>query len=236
MDWSFLFFLVSVLFGLGLGAGVFSAAVQAVRGEQHFEGWKVWISALLFAAFQFGMALAGYGISRSLAGSSGLEGSLIWAAILLSLYFGGKMILEGLRALRRGEPSLEREIRASEDPLSGNEEHVERPKMTAEDAVPGRPVTRTRVGDKIPVMWRVFLKAFGASGAAFAAGFAIPKLPFKGALAEGGIIFLCTFIFALTGLFRDQKKEMKAAWMLEIAGGVLVILAAALSLVRHFSA
>ena len=230
MDWSFLFFLVSILFGLGLGAGVFSSAVSSVRGEQDFSGWKPWISALLFAAFQFGMMFAGYGISRSLTGNSGMEGSLIWAAILLGLYFGGKMILEGLRILKRGEPQPEKVLNAAGDPVAGS------PKMTAEEAVPGRPVTRTRVADKIPVMWRVFLKAFGASGAAFAAGFAIPELPSIGALTEGGIIFLFTFIFALAGLFRPQDKDRKVPCYLEIIGGVLVILAAALSLARHFSA
>lgn len=230
MDWSFLFFLVSILFGLGLGAGVYAASVSSVRGEQEFGGWKLWVSAFMFAAFQFGMMFAGYGIVRSLSGSSGMEGSLIWAAILLSLYFGGKMILEGLRILKRGEPQPEKVLNAAGDPVSGS------PKMTAEEAVPGRPVTRTRVADRIPVLWRVFLKAFGASGAAFAAGFSIPKLPVEGALSEGGIIFLCTFVFALAGLLRARDKDIKVPCYLEIAGGALVILAAALSLVRHFSA
>ena len=230
MDWSFLFFLASVLFGLGLGFSVYSGASGAVRDEADFGGWKVWVSAFLFAVLQFGMTLAGYGISKSLAGRSGMEGSLIWAAILLSLYFGGKMILEALRDLKKGVPEPEKTLNAAGDPLAG------KPKMTAEDAVPGRPVTRTRVSEKIPVLWRVFLKAFAASGAAFAAGFAIPKLPFIGALAEAGIIFLFTFILALLGLSGARKKDMRTACICAIIGGVLVILASALSLARHFSA
>ena len=230
MDWSFLFFLTSVLFGLGLSGAVFYGAVSAVRGEKNFGGWKLWVSALMFSALQFGFALAGYGISKSLADHSGMKDSLLWASLFLCLYFGGKMILEGLRTLRRGEISLEKQLRASEKPLEA------KPRMTAEEAVPGRTVTRTRVSDKIPVLWKVFLKAFSASGGAFAAGFSIPKLPFIGALTEGGIIFLLTVIFALFGLLRSQDKDVKIPCYLEILGGVLLIAAMVLSMVRHFTA
>ena len=230
MDWSFFFFLISMLFGLGLSGAVFYGAVSSIRDEKYFGGWKLWVSAALFALLQFGFALAGYGISGSLAGHSGMENSLLWAALFLSLYFGGKMILEGLRTLRRGEISLEKQLRASERPMEA------KPGMTAEEAVPGRTVTRTRVSDKIPVLWKVFLKAFAASGGAFAAGFSIPKMPFVGALAESGIIFFLTFIFALCGLLRGQDKDVKIPCYLEILGGVLLIAAMALTMIRQFTA
>ena len=90
MDWSFFFFLISMLFGLGLSGAVFYGAVSSIRDEKYFGGWKLWVSAALFALLQFGFALAGYGISGSLAGHSGMENSLLWAALFLSLYFGGK--------------------------------------------------------------------------------------------------------------------------------------------------
>lgn len=230
VDWSFLFFLVSVLFGLGLGAGVFGAASNAVRGEKDFSGWKIPVSAVLFSAFQFGMFFAGYGIVTSLAGNEDMKNSLVWAALFLGVYFGGKMILTGLRDLKKGERDAFRELKAAEEPLEAPNV------MTAEEAVPGREITRTRVGDKIPVMWKVFLKAFGASGAAFAAGFLIPKMPLSGAFTEGGIIFLLSLVMAFAAFFAGLKKDQKVAHIACIAGGVLVLAAVAVSLYGHFTA
>ena len=78
VDWSFLFFLGSVLFGLGLGAGVFGAASNAVRGEKDFSGWTTPVSAVLFSAFPLGMFFAGYGLVRSLGGYEDLQTTLVW--------------------------------------------------------------------------------------------------------------------------------------------------------------
>ena len=253
LDWSFFFFLTSILFGLGLGAGVFSAACSAVRGEKALVGWKLPVSALLFPALQFGLFFAGYGIARSLAGNEDVKSSLVWAFLFLGVYFGGKMILTGLRDLKRGEPEPERAMRASENPVAGirpaapaevsggerpmaPEAAAGRKPMTAEEAVPGREITRTRVSDKIPVMWRVFLKAFSASGAAFAAGFSIPKLQVSGAFTEGGIIFLLSLVAAFAALLWGFRKEQKTAHAARIAGGVLVLAVTAIIVFRQISA
>ena len=233
LDWSFLFFLTSAVFGLGLGAGSFSAARNTVRNEKDLGTGKKWAGVFLFAALQFGMTLAGYGVARGVSSSSDLGSMILWVALLLAVYFGGRMILTGVRDLRKAE--IEAMKAADKEQGSGSEEDEPEKEESPETGhFPGKQVTR--VSDKIPVMWRLFIAALTAAGAALAAGFTIPDRPFEGAAVMAGIVAGSSAVFAWTAMSGVPKKNLKLTSYASILGGVLVIAAGMIGIIGRYPA
>lgn len=98
MALGFAFFLNSVLFGVGLAMDAFSVSVAnaiAAPGMKLEERLRI---AGCFALFQILMPLLGWLCVRTIAESFAAFQRLIpWIALVLLLYIGGKMLLEGLR-------------------------------------------------------------------------------------------------------------------------------------------
>ena len=97
MQLGFAFFFNSVLFGVGLAMDAFSVSVAnaiADPGMKHGQRLRI---AGCFAIFQILMPLLGWLCVRTIAESFTAEKFIPWIALLLLLYIGGKMLLEGIR-------------------------------------------------------------------------------------------------------------------------------------------
>ena len=98
MQLGFAFFFNSVLFGVGLAMDAFSVSVAnaiADPGMKHGQRLRI---AGCFAIFQILMPLLGWLCVRTIAESfTAFEKFIPWIALLLLLWIGGKMLLEGIR-------------------------------------------------------------------------------------------------------------------------------------------
>ena len=93
MNWSFLFFTNSLLFGIGLAMDAFS--VSLVRGllEPKMTGRRMALIAGTFGLFQTGMPLLGWLFVHLLVERfTVLEKITPWAALVLLLYIGGEIV------------------------------------------------------------------------------------------------------------------------------------------------
>ena len=108
MQLGFAFFFNSVLFGVGLAMDAFSVSVAnaiADPGMKHGQRLRI---AGCFAIFQILMPLLGWLCVRTIAESfTAFEKFIPWIALLLLLYIGGKMLLEGVRGRAEDEEETE---------------------------------------------------------------------------------------------------------------------------------
>lgn len=113
--------LKSVLLGAGLAMDAFSVSLADGLSERNMNRGRMLTIAGTFAGFQFAMPLAGWLIVHTAVGLFGiLEGLIPWIALILLLFIGGKMLLEGIRELRSKEKVPE-DVRSDGVRLSGPE-------------------------------------------------------------------------------------------------------------------
>ena len=96
--WDFVFFLNSVLLGLGLAMDAFSASVANGLKEPCMKKGKVLSIAGIFGFFQTIMPLIGWFLVHSLVEQFKVfEPFIPWIALALLTYIGVKMIIDGLK-------------------------------------------------------------------------------------------------------------------------------------------
>ena len=99
MDWSLLFFVNSVLFGVGLAMDAFSVSLANGLNEPKMSVGRMCTIAGVFAFFQIIMPMIGWFCVRTVAETfTAFQRAVPWIALILLLYIGGKMLLEGLRS------------------------------------------------------------------------------------------------------------------------------------------
>ena len=97
MDWSFIFFFNSVLFGVGLAMDAFSVSLAAGLDEPHMSARRKCAIAGTFAGFQIAMPLAGWLCVHTIAERfTAFQKFIPWIALVLLLFIGGKMLWEGM--------------------------------------------------------------------------------------------------------------------------------------------
>ena len=102
-----LFFLNSALFGVGLAMDAFSVSLANSLNEPEMKLPRMSLIAGTFGAFQALMPMLGWALVSKAAEL--LEGFLKWTpwvALLLLLYIGGKMLLEGLKGGEEARPAV----------------------------------------------------------------------------------------------------------------------------------
>lgn len=100
--------ITSILLGVGLAMDAFSVSLADGLGERHLNAGRVLTIAGTFAGFQFIMPVAGWLVVRTAAETfTVLQRFIPWIALILLLYIGGKMLLEGIRDNRDEETDAE---------------------------------------------------------------------------------------------------------------------------------
>lgn len=98
MAWNFIFFLNSVLLGVGLAMDAFSVSMANGLNEPKMRKGKVLGIAGVFAAFQALMPMTGWLCIHSIVQYFTAFAKFIpWIALILLTLIGGKMLIEGIR-------------------------------------------------------------------------------------------------------------------------------------------
>lgn len=99
MEWNMLFFLNSVLLGVGLAMDAFSVSLANGLNEPMMRRNKMCGIAGVFAFFQALMPMIGWVcVHTVLQYFQAFEKAIPWIALALLLFIGGKMLLEGIRS------------------------------------------------------------------------------------------------------------------------------------------
>ena len=95
MEWNLIFFLNSILLGVGLAMDAFSVSIANALSESHMKKSRMCFIAGIYAFFQFAMPMIGWICVHTIVEYfSKFESFIPWIALILLLYIGGKMIWE----------------------------------------------------------------------------------------------------------------------------------------------
>ncbi|MBQ4585690.1 MAG: manganese efflux pump [Clostridia bacterium] len=98
MDWSFMFFLESILLGCGLAMDAFSVSLANGLNEKNMRNRKMIGIAGVFAFFQGLMPMIGWiCVHTVLQHFQAFEKFIPWIALALLGFIGGKMLIDGIR-------------------------------------------------------------------------------------------------------------------------------------------
>ena len=98
MEWSLLFFFNSVLLGVGLAMDAFSVSLANGLNEPAMRKKKMSGVAGVFAFFQGLMPMVGWICVHTIVQYfKAFEKCIPWIALILLLFLGGKMLIEGIR-------------------------------------------------------------------------------------------------------------------------------------------
>ena len=98
MEWSFVFFLNSVLLGVGLAMDAFSVSLANGLHDPRMSRRRGTIIAGTFAVFQAAMPMLGWVCVHTIVEMfSSFEVFIPWIALALLGYIGGKMLVEGIK-------------------------------------------------------------------------------------------------------------------------------------------
>ncbi len=98
MEWNFMFFFNSVLLGIGLAMDAFSVSLANGLNETNMKRNKMCGIAGVFAVFQAMMPMIGWVcVHTVLQYFQAFEKFIPWIALILLLFIGGKMLIEGIK-------------------------------------------------------------------------------------------------------------------------------------------
>lgn len=98
MTMNFVFFLNSILLGVGLAMDAFSVSIANALNEPDMKKWKMLCVSGTYAFFQFAMPMIGWICVHTIAEKfESFQKFIPWIALVLLLYIGGKMIFECVR-------------------------------------------------------------------------------------------------------------------------------------------
>ncbi len=96
--WDFMFFFNSILLGIGLAMDAFSVSLANGLNEPRMKRRKMLLVAGVFAIFQFLMPMLGwFCVHTFVEYFRAVEPFIPWIALVLLLFIGGKMLIEGIR-------------------------------------------------------------------------------------------------------------------------------------------
>ena len=98
MTWSWIFFLNSILLGVGLAMDAFSVSLTSGLNEPKMSGRRMCLTAGTFGIFQAVMPLLGWVCVHTIITCFSVFEKLVpWVALLLLLFIGIKMIVDAVR-------------------------------------------------------------------------------------------------------------------------------------------
>ncbi len=97
MEWNLIFFVNSVLLGVGLAMDAFSVSIANALSESSMRKSRMCFIAGVYAFFQFAMPMIGWICVHTIVEYfSKFETFIPWIALALLLWIGGKMIWEAV--------------------------------------------------------------------------------------------------------------------------------------------
>lgn len=104
MTWNFMFFLNSVLLGVGLAMDAFSVSMANGLNEPEMKLKRMCTIAGTYGFFQIAMPLIGWICVHTIVSVfSAFQKFIPWIALILLLYIGGKMLIEGIRGKKEDD-------------------------------------------------------------------------------------------------------------------------------------
>ena len=98
MEWNLLFFVNSIMLGVGLAMDAFSVSMANGLNEPAMKRKKMCLIAFVFAVFQALMPMAGWICVHTVVQYfTAFEKFIPWIALGLLGFIGGKMLIEGIR-------------------------------------------------------------------------------------------------------------------------------------------
>lgn len=98
MTFNFLFFLNSILFGIGLAMDAFSVSIANALKENRMQASRMCLIAGTFGMFQIAMPLIGWICVHTISENfKGFQKFVPWIALALLLFLGIKMIVEAVK-------------------------------------------------------------------------------------------------------------------------------------------
>jgi len=98
MQWSFIFFLNSILLGIGLAMDAFSVSVANGLNENKMSLARMNLMAGTFSLFQFAMPMIGwFCVHKIVELFTSFEKLIPWIALALLVYIGGEMLIKGIK-------------------------------------------------------------------------------------------------------------------------------------------
>lgn len=113
MEWNLIFFVNSVLLGVGLAMDAFSVSIANALSESQMKKSRMCFIAGVYAFFQFAMPMIGWICVHTIVEYfSKFEVLIPWIALALLLWIGGKMIWEAVHG-EEDEAAEEGELSAA---------------------------------------------------------------------------------------------------------------------------
>ena len=98
MNWRFVFFFNSVLLGVGLAMDAFSVSMANGLNEPKMKSGRISLIAGCYGFFQFAMPMIGWiCVHTIVVYFQKFEKFIPWIALILLLYIGSKMLIEGIK-------------------------------------------------------------------------------------------------------------------------------------------
>lgn len=98
MEWSISFIITSIMLGVGLAMDAFSVSLANGLSEPCMDKKRMSLMAGTFAFFQFLMPMVGWICVHTIVEHFKVfEKFIPWIALILLLYIGGKMLIEGIK-------------------------------------------------------------------------------------------------------------------------------------------
>ena len=108
MQWSFVFFLNSMLLGVGLAMDAFSVSLANGLNEPEMKAGRMNLIAGTYSFFQFAMPLIGWVCVHTIVEYfKSFEKFVPWIALALLGYIGGEMLINGIKKKESAEIEAE---------------------------------------------------------------------------------------------------------------------------------
>lgn len=196
------FVINSVLLGVGLAMDAFSVSIVNGLNETRMSKGKTLSIAGTYAGFQFAMPMIGWFCVHTIAEAfQAFQKYIPWIALLLLLYIGGKMLLEGIRNQRAS---------GSGDSAHSEERCDEKAAASENSAELG--------------LTTLLMQGVATSIDALSVGFTISGYNAAKAFIASLLIAVTTLIVCLVGLRFGKTFGDKLSDKAMVLGGVILIL------------
>ncbi len=223
----FIFLINSMLLGVGLAMDAFSVSCANGLREPRMSPGRMSAIAGVYAWFQFMMPMIGWICVRTVAQTfTAFQKFIPWIALILLLWIGGKMLIEGLQGLRSsGAADEEGKCASSKDGASTGTDDGGKCASSKDGAFSGNDdesgIKDTASGKLTAAT--LALQGIATSIDALSVGFTIAEYDLVMALAACLIIAVVTFVICIGGLMIGRKVGSRLAGKADIAGGVILI-------------